>query len=46
MDTFEKMAKKGIFIIDRVVQEELGGGINLKDNVWYIPKKEIHNKYR
>jgi len=38
IDTFENMAKTGIFIIDRVVQEEMGGGVNLKDNVWYIPK--------
>lgn len=42
IDTFENMAKTGIFIIDRVVQEEMGGGVDLKDNVWYIPKKEIH----
>ena len=37
MDTFPKMAEKGIFIIDRVVQEELGGGVDLKKDVWYIP---------
>lgn len=39
IDTFENMAKTGIFIIDRVVQEEMGGGVDLKDNVWYIPKR-------
>jgi hypothetical protein len=39
IDTFENMAKTGIFIIDRVVQEEMGGGVNLEDNVWYIPVK-------
>ncbi len=38
IDTFDNMAKIGVFIIDRVVQEELGGGIDLKRNVWYIPK--------
>lgn len=44
VDTFENMAKKGIFIIDRVVQEEMGGGIDLKNNVWYIPQKSLNNK--
>ncbi|RLD60560.1 MAG: ADP-ribosylglycohydrolase family protein [Bacteroidetes bacterium] len=39
IDTFEKMAKKGLFITDRVIQDEMGGGINLKKNVWYIPNK-------
>jgi hypothetical protein len=38
IDTFEKMALKGIWIVDRVVQEEMKGGIDLKDNLWYIPK--------
>jgi hypothetical protein len=37
IDTFEEMAKKGIFIIDRVVQEELKGGIDLERDVWLIP---------
>lgn len=37
IDTFENMALKGIWIIDRVVQEEMKGGIDLKNNVWYIP---------
>lgn len=37
IDTFEDMAKRGIFIIDRVVQEQMKGGIDLKKNVWYIP---------
>lgn len=39
IDTFEEMAKKGILIIDRAVQEEMKGGVNLKKNVWYIPSK-------
>jgi len=32
IDTFEKMAEKGLFIIDRVIQEEIGigGGIDRK----------------
>ncbi len=37
MDTFSKMAEKGLFIVDRVVQDEMGGGIDLKKNCWYIP---------
>lgn len=24
-------------IVDRAVQEVMGGGIDLKNNVWYIP---------
>ncbi len=36
-DNFENMAKIGIFIVDRVVQEEMNGGIDLDKNVWYIP---------
>ncbi len=39
IDTFDKMAKIGVLIIDRVVQEELGGGVDLKKNVWYVPKE-------
>jgi hypothetical protein len=46
IDTFENMAKTGIFIIDRVVQEEMGGGIDLKNNVWYIPDKDINNIWK
>lgn len=38
IDNFKNMARKGIMIIDRVVQEEMGGGIDLDKNVWYIPQ--------
>lgn len=38
IDTFENMALKGLWVIDRVVQEEMKGGINQKKNRWYIPK--------
>ncbi len=41
IDNFGNMAKTGIFIVDRVVQEELNGGVNLKDNVWYIPNSNV-----
>lgn len=37
MDTFSNMAKTGLFVTDRVVQELMGGGVNLRENVWYIP---------
>lgn len=37
IDSFSKMAERGIFVIDRVVQEEMNGGIDLEKNVWYIP---------
>ena len=40
IDTFDDMAQKGLFVIDRVVQEEMGGGVDLKKNVWYIPHAE------
>ena len=37
-DTFSLMAKRGIYIIDRVVIEELDGGVDLEKDVWYIPE--------
>ena len=39
IDTFDNMAQTGIFIIDRVVQEEMGGGVDLEKDAWYIPMK-------
>jgi len=42
IDTFGKMAEKGLFIIDRVVQEEMGGGVDRKNNVWHIPDTGIN----
>lgn len=38
IDTFEKMAAKGVFVTDRAVQELIGGGIDLENDVWYIPE--------
>ena len=38
-DTFSAMAERGIMIIDRVIQEEIKGGISLKTDNWYIPKQ-------
>ncbi len=40
IDTFENMAEKGIFVVDRVVQEQMKGGVDLKNNVWYIPQPD------
>ena len=40
IDSFENMAKTGIFIIDRVVQGQMNGGIDLEQNVWYIPARQ------
>ncbi|MBN8576290.1 MAG: ADP-ribosylglycohydrolase family protein [Cytophagales bacterium] len=37
LDTFENMARTGIFIIDRVVQEDMNGAIDLVKNEWLIP---------
>jgi hypothetical protein len=37
IDNFHNMATKGIYIIDRVIQDQLGGGVDLEKNVWYIP---------
>ena len=41
MFTFDEMAQTGIHIIDRVVQEEMKGGIDLKKDVWYIPTIDL-----
>ena len=37
IDTFWHMAETGVMIADRVVQEQVGGGINLEKGLWYIP---------
>lgn len=44
IDTFHAMAEKGLFVIDRVVQEEMGGGIDLLNNQWLIPGTEKQPK--
>ena len=41
IDTFDAMAKKGVYIIDRVVQEEMGGGVDLEADVWHIPQPAL-----
>ncbi|MEM7571246.1 MAG: ADP-ribosylglycohydrolase family protein [Bacteroidota bacterium] len=39
IDTFENMAQKGVFIVDRMVQERLGGGVDLERDVWFVPRE-------
>lgn len=36
-DSFALMAERGIHIIDRVVIEEMGGGVDLEKDTWLIP---------
>jgi len=38
-DTFPQMAERGIKIIDMVVQDEMGGRVDLEKDVWYIPDR-------
>jgi hypothetical protein len=42
MDTFSNMAKMGVYVVDRVVQEQIGGGIDLEKDLWYIPDVGIN----
>lgn len=42
--TFNQMAEIGIGIVDRVVEEEMGGGVDLQKDVWYIPMVELNIK--
>ena len=37
IDSFENMADMGLKIIDRVVLEQIGGKVDLQNNVWIIP---------
>ncbi len=39
IDTFDRMARMGVFVVDRVVKEKIGGGVELQHNVWYIPEQ-------
>lgn len=36
-DSFDLMALRGIHVIDRVVIEEMGGGVDIEKDVWYVP---------
>ena len=37
IDTFDHMAEVGVYIVDRVVQDHMGGGIDLEKDIWYVP---------
>jgi hypothetical protein len=37
IDTFDAMAENGLLVIDRVVQEEMGGVVDLASDQWRIP---------
>jgi len=38
-DTFAGMAQRGIYILDRVVIEQMKGGVNLAEDLWYVPAR-------
>ena len=42
IDNFSDMAKKGVYIVDRVVQEQMGG--DLKKDLRYIPNIVLNIK--
>ena len=42
MDTFSNMAKMGVYVVDRIIQEEIGGGIDLEKDLWYVPDIKIN----
>ncbi len=42
MDDFINMAKIGVYIVDRVVQEQMNGGVDLEKDVWYIPSVAVN----
>ncbi|MGI9427702.1 MAG: ADP-ribosylglycohydrolase family protein [Bythopirellula sp.] len=39
VDDFASLANRGILVVDRVVQEELNGGVDLEKDCWYIPRQ-------
>jgi hypothetical protein len=41
IDTFGHMAELGVYVVDRTVQEQIGGGIDLKEDVWYLPAHKL-----
>lgn len=41
VDNFNDMALKGIQIVDRVVEDEMKGRVDLEKDAWYIPQIEL-----
>ena len=44
IDTFENMAKTGLFVTDIIVAEQLKGKLDTRTNVWIIPLTETNIK--
>ena len=42
IDTFDDMAKKGVWVVDRVVTHELRGAISTNGDYWLIPKNNSY----
>lgn len=42
LDTFDDMANRGLLVVDRVIQEQMGGTVNLKKGTWSIPQKPLN----
>jgi hypothetical protein len=42
IDNFTEMAQKGLQVIDRVVEEEMGGRADLQKDTWYIPDIDLN----
>jgi hypothetical protein len=40
IDTFHNMARTGVLIVDRVVQDQMNGGVDLQRDLWYIPQMQ------
>jgi hypothetical protein len=38
IDSIQSMSERGIFVIDRAMQEEIGGGIDLVNEQWWVPQ--------
>ena len=41
IDSFQAMAERGILVVDRVVQEEMGGGVDMEEDLWLIPVVDV-----
>lgn len=37
-DTFSMMAKRALYIVDRVILDEMNGGVDLEKGQWFIPQ--------
>jgi hypothetical protein len=39
-DTFEQMARRGVLVIDKVVEQQMNGTVDPTENIWRIPCRE------